>query len=170
MFHLDNPLSAPTLRLTPFQRGDNYPDTGGRRRSEIYQFFPMLSVKSEPDQDKIKIDIRNDSPTNTSSELDVQFVLRIHSESTFGLDKEGSFKLAPLGPNSQRDDYPIEINNYVKKGLAFLRDSDPGQSHFVLRIVVKYSSAHPDAELLAKSDTAYYKYIDGELRLERRGD
>nr|WP_123101431.1 hypothetical protein [Acidithiobacillus sulfuriphilus]RNF72671.1 hypothetical protein EC580_01165 [Acidithiobacillus sulfuriphilus] len=29
MFHLDNPLSAPTLRLTPFQRGDNYPDTGG---------------------------------------------------------------------------------------------------------------------------------------------
>ncbi len=31
MLHLDNPLSAPTLRLTPFQRGDNYPDTGGPR-------------------------------------------------------------------------------------------------------------------------------------------
>ena len=29
MLHLDNPLSAPTLCLTPFQRGDNYPDTGG---------------------------------------------------------------------------------------------------------------------------------------------
>ena len=38
MFHLDNPLSAPTLRLTPFQRGDNYPDTGG----------PIRKVVSEP--------------------------------------------------------------------------------------------------------------------------
>ncbi len=29
MLHLEYPLSTPTLRLTPFQRGDNYPDTGG---------------------------------------------------------------------------------------------------------------------------------------------
>ena len=34
MLHLDNPLSAPTLCLTPFQRGDNYPDTGGYRRDK----------------------------------------------------------------------------------------------------------------------------------------
>ncbi|WP_206743713.1 hypothetical protein, partial [Acidithiobacillus thiooxidans] len=31
---LDNPLSAPTLHLTPFQRGDNYPDTGGWSQTE----------------------------------------------------------------------------------------------------------------------------------------
>ena len=37
MLHLEYPLSTPTLRLTPFQRGDNYADTGGHRQIDVQQ-------------------------------------------------------------------------------------------------------------------------------------
>ncbi|WP_226842750.1 Crp/Fnr family transcriptional regulator, partial [Acidithiobacillus thiooxidans] len=44
--HLDNPLSAPTLHLTPFQRGDNYPDTGGEQRPQsMRQMLARLSMR-----------------------------------------------------------------------------------------------------------------------------
>ena len=47
MLHLEYPLSAPTLRLTPFQRGDNYPDTGGTVTKKEVKHSPKPSNQQE---------------------------------------------------------------------------------------------------------------------------
>ena len=43
MLHIDQ-LSAPGLCLAPFQRGDNYPDTGGGIIPERRQYRPSAGI------------------------------------------------------------------------------------------------------------------------------
>jgi hypothetical protein len=54
MLHLEYPLSTPTLRLTPFQRGDNYADTGG-----VWQSITSLPARLSDGAQRTKVQAKD---------------------------------------------------------------------------------------------------------------
>lgn len=135
-----------------------------QERFEVYQFYPMLSVKATSEENKIRLTVRNDSPNNSSSEITIRFVLRISAEGTYSIDKEDKFEISAIQPQKSASFFPEQINKHVEHGISFLAKTDPEKSHFVLRVVAEYSSAHPNSEKLSRVNTTYYKYINGELK------
>ena len=136
-----------------------------QERAEIYEHYPLLSISAKSVANQISLTIRNDSPSNASSKIVIEFTLRITTDTTFSVDQTSSFDVDPVAPNNHIDITPEQINKYVEPSLQFLDKANLKISNFVLRVVARYSSPHPQARQIAMSNTTHYEYSAGALTL-----
>lgn len=134
-----------------------------QERIEIYQYYPIISITADAEENKLKLTLRNDSGENSSSEIAVNYVLRISAEN-HSIGKEGAFTLPAMFPHSEETFFPKEVNELVEHGVIFLSKTDPEKSNFVFNVTVGYSSSHPESRKNYKNYTSFYKYLDGGLK------
>jgi len=139
-----------------------------QERIETYEYYPIISIVTDTEANKLRLILRNDSSKNSSSQIQISYVLRISAERSYSIDKEASFILPSIFPHEEKIFFPEEVNKAVETGIHFLEKTDPEESHFVFRATATYSSPHPDSEKRSISYTSYFKCLDGQLKKDER--
>ncbi|MDW5375364.1 hypothetical protein R6258_00400 [Halomonas sp. HP20-15] len=134
------------------------------QRKEMMEYYPILSAELLPGEDKVKIIIRNKSDIS-APECEVDFVLRMWAGNKYSAEEAGEIKVGQIPPASFKELDPPEINQCVSDFAPILKRHDPNETDFVLRVVTKYSSAHPAARQLVDVTTAFFVYEGGVLKI-----
>ncbi len=139
-------------------------------RKELLEYYPILSAELLPDDDKIKVIIRNKSDKVSAPECEVDFSLRMWVSGRYSAEESIQMKVGQIPPGSAEELDPPEINQCVSDFAPILKRHDPKDTDFVLRAVTRYSSAHPAARQLVDVTTAFFVYENGALKINEDKD